>query len=120
MINLDVSPTFDEFFLSFTIDEALDVALDVCLEFTLELTLEVTVSISSMEPTLHITSFMAALKLINSQLLGTYTNIHLFFRLIQPCWQTYDQSIASSKTKYIKLNTKTQIFFNNIRLLYTL
>ena len=72
MINLDVSPTFDEFFLSFTIDEALDVALDVCLEFTLELTLEVTVSISSMEPTLHITSFMAALKLINSQLLGLF------------------------------------------------
>ena len=73
MINLDVSPTFDEVFLSFIIDEA----LDVCLEFTLELTLEVTVSISSMEPTLHITSFMAALKLINS-LLG----IHIFFR---PC-----------------------------------
>ena len=68
MINLDVSPTFDEFFLSFIIDEALDVALEVCLEFTLE----VTVSISSMEPTLHITSFMAALKLINSQLLIRY------------------------------------------------
>ena len=81
MINLDVSPTFDEFFLSFIIDEALDVALEVCLEFTLE----VTVSISSMEPTLHITSFMAALKLINSQLLGTYTH---FFRLSKPCWQT--------------------------------
>ena len=31
-----------------------------------------------------------------------------------------DQSIALTKTKYIKLNTKTQIFFNNIRLLYTL
>ena len=70
MINLDVSPTFDEFFLSFIIDEALDVALEVCLEFTLE----VTVSISSMEPTLHITSFMAALELINRQLLG----IHIF------------------------------------------
>ena len=74
MINLDVSPIFDELFLSFTIDEALDVALDVCLEFTLELSLEVTVSISSMEPTLHITSFMAALELINRQLLG----IHIF------------------------------------------
>ena len=72
MINLDVSPIFDELFLSFTIDEALDVALDVCLEFTLEVTLEVTVSISSMEPTLHITSFMAALKLINSQQLGIH------------------------------------------------
>ena len=35
--------------------------------------------------------------------------------------ETFDQSIASTKTKYIKLNTKTQIvFFNNIRLLYTL
>ena len=84
MINLDVSPTFDEFFLSFTIDEVLDVALDVCLEFTLELTLEVTVSISTIEPILRITSFMAALELINSQLLGTYTH---FFRLSQPCWQ---------------------------------
>ena len=31
-----------------------------------------------------------------------------------------DQSIASTKTKYIKLNTKTQFFYNNIRLLYTL
>ena len=76
MINLDVSPTFDEFFLSFIIDEALDVALEVCLEFTLE----VTVSISSMEPTLHITSFMAALKLINSQLLG----IHFFLGRANP------------------------------------
>ena len=28
--------------------------------------------------------------------------------------------IASTKNKYIKLNTKTQIFFSNIRLLYTL
>ena len=35
-------------------------------------------------------------------------------------WEFFDQSIASTKTKYIKLNTKTQIFFNNIRLLYTL
>ena len=35
-------------------------------------------------------------------------------------WVIFDQSIASTKTKYIKLNTKTQIFINNIRLLYTL
>ena len=34
--------------------------------------------------------------------------------------ESNDQSIASTKTKYIKLNTKTQFFFNNIRLLYTL
>ena len=34
--------------------------------------------------------------------------------------KVYDQSIASTKTKYIKLNTKTQFFLNNIRLLYTL
>ena len=27
---------------------------------------------------------------------------------------TYDQSIGSIETKYIKLNTKTQIFFYNI------
>ena len=39
------------------------------------------------------------------------------------CWFVlviYDLSFTSTKTKYIKLNTKTQIFFNNIRLLYTL
>ena len=28
---------------------------------------------------------------------------------------TIDQSIASTKTKYIKLNTKIQFFFNNIQ-----
>ena len=33
---------------------------------------------------------------------------------------TYDISIGSTEAKYIKLSTKTQIFFNNIRLLYTL
>ena len=32
----------------------------------------------------------------------------------------FDQSIASTKTKYIKLNIKTPNFFNNIQLLYTL
>ena len=80
MINLDVSPTFDEFFLSFIIDEALDVALDVCLEFTLEVTLEVTVSISSMEPTLHITSFMAALKLINRLKVFFFQKVLCFFK----------------------------------------
>ena len=79
MINLDVSPTVDEFFLSFIIDEALDVALEVCLEFTLELTLEVTVSISSMEPTLHITSFMAALKLINRLKVFFFRKCNVFF-----------------------------------------
>ena len=31
-----------------------------------------------------------------------------------------DLSIGSTETKYIKVNTKTQFFFNNIRLLYTL
>ena len=40
--------------------------------------------------------------------------------IVKKITQLYDQSIASTKTKYIKLNTKTQIFFNNIRLLYTL
>ena len=34
--------------------------------------------------------------------------------------KTIDLSFTSTKTKYIKLNTKTQIFFNNIQLLYTL
>ena len=34
--------------------------------------------------------------------------------------RTSDQSIGSTETKYIKLNTKTPIFFNNIRLCYTL
>ena len=33
-----------------------------------------------------------------------------------PC----DLSIGSTETKYIKLNTKTQFFFNNIQLLYIL
>ena len=45
----------------------------------------------------------------------TFRN-HLTFNKID----SIDQSIASTKTKYIKLSTKTQIFFNNIRLLYTL
>ena len=31
-----------------------------------------------------------------------------------------DQSIGSTETKYIKLNTKTKFVFNNIRLWYTL
>ena len=31
----------------------------------------------------------------------------------------YDLSIGSTETKYIKLNTKTQIIFYNIQLLYT-
>ena len=33
---------------------------------------------------------------------------------------SYDLSIGSTETKYIKLNTKTQFFFNDIQLLYTL
>ena len=33
---------------------------------------------------------------------------------------TIDQSIGSTETKYKKLNTKTQTFFYNIPLLYTL
>ena len=37
-----------------------------------------------------------------------------------PGYYTIDLSIGSTETKYIKLNTKTQIFFNNIQLLYTL
>ena len=31
---------------------------------------------------------------------------------------SYDQSIPSTETEYIKLNTKTHFFFNNIRLCY--
>ena len=43
-----------------------------------------------------------------------YEVVSLFVSLM------YDQSIASTKTKYIKLNTKPPIFFYNIQLLYTI
>ena len=59
--------------------------------------------------------FLAEAFFLNSFGMSSCQNLKIKFKLL-----IYDLSIGSSETKYIKLNTKTQIFFDNIRLLYTL
>ena len=43
----------------------------------------------------------------------------IWVQKLAPFILSNDLSIGSTETKYIKLNTKTQFFKNNIRLLYT-